>query len=148
MKHLVWNTFFKWIGVYIITEACLIGTNLYDANYLVDFLLLFAYPLLELTMSGSKYITFTLLIKCRIDSMHKTMMESSSWMHSIEKFDHLQRFTIDQQIELQRMINLWRIFNKMHETVKLINNNFMCSISIHFSVEILATCAILFHILD
>lgn len=145
------NNFLKWCGVYIFTESFLIGMNLYEgANGLQDFLLLFGNPLLKLTLSGSKYITFALLIKCRIDAMHETMTPNSFSMqtNSTQTFNHLQQFTIDQNIELHRMISLWQIFNKMHETIKLINYNFNWSISIHFSVEILSTCAILFHILD
>lgn len=151
LKQLIRNTFIKWGLIYIITEMFLISLTLYEgANNLPTFLMLFVYPLLKLTLNGSKYITFALLIKYRIEAMHKILINSSLWMEksSWKKCDNLQKFTDNQAIELKRMINLWRIFNKIYKTVELTNYSFKWSISVNFSVEILSVCAVLFHILD
>lgn len=151
LNRLIRNAFLKWIFIYIITETFLISMTLYEgANNLPIFLILFVYPLLKLTVNGSKYITFAILIKYRIDAMHKVLLDSPLWMQEnlFKKNDNLLRFNIDQTNELHRMINLWKIFNKMYKTIKLTNYSFECSISINFSVEILAICAVLFHILD
>lgn len=151
LNRVIRNAFIKWSLIYVITEVFLISMTLYEgANNLPTFLMLFVYPLLKLTLNGSKYITFALLIKYRIDAMHTALITSSLWVNENQpiKWNNLQKFTNNHAIELKRMISLWQIWNKMYETMELANYSFKWSISVNFSVEILSVCVVLFHILD
>lgn len=141
LGRLVRFVFLKWFSIYILTEILLIWLTLYEeANSILIFLILFVYPLFKLTLNGSKYVTFVHLIKFRIEAMYQ----------ALNNFVLQTELNVDdpKRIELNRMLDLWNIYNKIYETVHLINYSFSWSFSINFSVEILAVCAVLFHVLD
>lgn len=150
LNRLIIILFIKWSLIYVVTEAFLIWLTLFEqANSFGTFLLLFVYPLLKLTLNGSRYITLAHLVKHRIQLLQEVLKSSSFWIdeHTVQRYNGLQLFC-DRSIEISRMVNLWKIYRKIYETADLVNYSFKWSFSINFSIEILAITAVLFHVLD
>lgn len=150
LGRLVKVLFIKWSLIYIVTEAFLIWLTLFEeANSFGIFLLLFVYPLLKLTLNGSRYITFVHLIKHRILLMQQVLKDSNLWIdeNNVRRWDGLQQFC-DRLVEVPRMVHLWETYQQIYKTTELVNYSFKWSFSINFSIEILAVCAVLFHVLD
>lgn len=152
LRRLIRRAFMKWILVYVIVECLLISLIPIETNEpirFVDFLLFAMYPMQKLTLIGSKYITYGILIKYRIRTMHEILDTYFPTVHQNRQCIS-ECTTCDnyRSIELRRMLNLQRIFDKIYETIQLTNETFKWSISMVFSICVFVICILLFHVLE
>lgn len=150
LGRLIIVMFVKWFSIYIFTDTFLIWLTLSEgANSISIFILLFVYPLFKLTLNGSKFMIFAHLIKFRIDAMHRALSNCNQTDENAHlSFNNIQYVAPINRYHLNHMQHLWHIYNRIYDIVQLVNNGFVWSFSINFSIEILAVCAVLYRVLD
>lgn len=132
------SAFVKWILIICATEIVLFCIAVDDKeNKFTPFLVLYIYPVFKLTLNVSQFMSYSILIRYRIESMNQMLIYSLK-----------QESSNFHMIELSRMFYLRQIVCKLHDTVQLINDLFKWSISGTFSIDLFAISVILYHELD
>lgn len=138
------------IFIYIATMAMLVPSywnESFDQKMLALFVV---YPLLKRSLSGSRYITYALLVKYRIEAMHEILDSNLllAQQNSIEICLDQQIYNDNEAFEMRRMINLRQIFSKIYDTVQLVNNSFNWSISVNFPINVFDISVAVFSAFD
>lgn len=143
LKHSIYQKLVMSMFVYALAEIIL---PLHDRPISIFTI----YALLKRALVTSKYVTFVIFIRYRVEAMHRALAGSPMWMQQNITWILMNqnRFSDFEAAELKRMINVWRIFNKIYEIVQLTNKTFKWSISVSFSIDIFIICALLFHFME
>lgn len=154
LKRSIFVALLKWIPIYFVAVSIFISANLFEETKIEDVICvaLTLYPLLKQALFGSAYVTYAILIKCRLQAMHEVLdsnlllahVESPSFEMSIDRESRRER----EAFEFQRLIYLWRLFPRVHETVQLMNDTFKWSISVNFFADVFYICAVVFSYLN
>lgn len=155
LKRSIFVAFLKWISISVLVISILIATSFIDYEYrtIEDeiLLVLSLYPLLKKALFGSAYVTYAILMKCRLQAMHDVLDSNLLLAHESPSFE----VSIDREsrreheaFEFQRLIHLWRIFARTHDTIQLMNDTFKWSITANFFVNVFDICVMIFHYID
>lgn len=153
LKRTVLVAFAKWMSVYVIVASIFIANNLMvnatNPKYIQ--LMLSVYSMLKKALFGCTYITCAILIKYRIQAMCR-VLDGNLLLLTKSTFELL---LIDREsqgdretFEFQRLIHLWQMFPRIHETIQLMNDTFKWSISIAFFANLFDVSAMIFYNLD
>lgn len=152
LRRVVVAAVLKWMFVYVIVVSIFIANNLIENKAKLKYtpLLLFVYSALKKALFGCTYITCAILIRYRVQAMHQ-MLDSNLIALNESAFEILidRDGQNDREIfEYRRLVHLWRLFPRLHETIQLMNDSFKWSISIAFFANVFDITAMIFYNLD
>lgn len=153
LKRSVVAASLKWMFVFVVVVSIFIANNLIANKTKLNYtsLLLAVYSFLKKALFGCTYITCAILIRHRVQAMHQVLdsiliaLNESAIDILIDRDDGQK----DREIfEFRRLVHLWRLFPRLHETVQLMNDSFKWSISIAFFANLFDISAKIFYNLD
>lgn len=150
LRHEIAMSFLITIVIYIAAIVLLIPSY-WNESFNQQMLALFViYPLLKRSLSGARYMTYALLAKYRIKAMLEILNSNvlSVQQNSIEVCLDQQMSDDRETFELHRIINLQKIFSQVYDTVQLINNSFVWSISANFPINVFDISVAIFSAFD
>lgn len=150
IKQSVRNDFLQWISIIPI----LIIVNYFIWNvYGIVYVILLDYSHVKLILNGSQYTAYAILVRHRIQAMHEVLDTTLIQELKKQEFESIDE-VIDQQnqdvnddneiSQQQSIIHLRQIFNKIYDTIELMNDTFKWSISLNVSVDIFTISQTLF----
>lgn len=150
LRRQIANSFLFRVFMYITAIALLVPAY-WNESFEQKMLAMFViYALMKRSLSASSYTTYALLVKCRIEAMHEIFDNNLLLVqqNSVEICRDQQTSNDREAFELRRMINLQRIFSKIHDTVQLLNNSFRWSISVNFTINVFDISVAVFSAFD
>lgn len=152
LRNSIRNTFLLWVVFILIVFKTYIFHWNFASFIQCDVLAI------KLILNGSRYTTYAILLRHRIEALteildqsrfqivqSRSAFESSSRQQS--NINHSPEALRNTETERERMMNLQRVFNKLHDSIGLVNDNFKWSISLNISNDIFSLSLNLFCIL-
>lgn len=139
LKYSIQMNFIK-LALFYIIGNCVLVWFYADARSLYNL-----YQMTKEVIIASKYITFAILIRYRIEAMHRVLSDDFRW--AVRIIFNRNQSTNVEITEFQRIIDIWQIFCKLFETVQSMNESFKWTISLTLSCDIFSACVELFRLL-
>lgn len=142
LKRTVVAAVLKWMLVFVVVATIFITNNLNanSANPQYAPVLLSIYVFLKKALFGCAYITCAILIRHRIQEVHQALASNLTALNDGPN-DR-------EEFEFRRLVHLWRLYPRLHETIQLMNDSFKWSMSIAFFVNLFDISAMIFYNLD
>lgn len=146
LKQSIRNDFLRWICII----PFLILTNYHIWNVFGSiYVFLLDYSYMKLILNGSQYTTYGILVRHRIEAMHEAL--ETNLMQALQKLEFESIFGDGQHSddgnepsERQCLIHLQQIYNKIYDTIELMNATFKWSMSLNISIDIFTVALVCF----